>query len=66
MKEQAFRAAAIIFFIGIIGTIGGLEHGILTWGRGLMQIIICLGGMVASHRTAEALRILNRRKRARK
>lgn len=57
MKETIFRALAVIFFIGIIGTFGGIEQGFLTWGRGLLQVFLLLGGMVLSHRIAEALRI---------
>ena len=63
IKEAVFRALAVIFFIGIIGTFGGIEQGFLTWGRGLLQAFLLLGGMVLSHRIANALWIAERRKR---
>lgn len=56
MKEFIFRLLATIFAIGVIGTVGGIEFGFLTYGRGLLQIAICFAGAGICHRIAEAIR----------
>ena len=53
MKEQIFRMATIICCIGLIGTVGGLEHGMFGVIRCLMQSAMFMAGMVVFHNAAE-------------
>ena len=65
MKEQIFRAMAIIAVIGIIGTVGGLEHNMMGYGRALLQTGFFMMLAVFCHEQAEAhYRDTRRRRKA--
>ena len=53
MKEQFYRALTIICCIGLIGTVGGLEHGMFGFIRCLMQSALFMAGMVFFGNAAE-------------
>lgn len=63
MKEQIFRAMAIIAMIGVIGTIGGLEHNFIGFGRCILQSGFFLLLAIFCHEQAEAAHRAARRRR---
>ena len=63
IKEAAYRTLTVIAFICIFGTLGGIEQGFLTWGRGLLQAGVFVLAMVFCHEQAEAAYRATRRKR---
>lgn len=63
IKETIFRALAVAFFIATVGTMGSLQWGFISYGRAILQTLFCMGGMVLSHRIANAIYISEKRKR---
>lgn len=66
MKEQILRMATIICLIGIIGTVGGLEHHMFGFGRCILQSAMFMAGMVFFGNAAERQYKATRRRKAHK
>lgn len=63
-SEQLFRFLAVTAIVGVIGTIGGLEHHMFGFGRCILQSGFFMLLAIFCHEQAEAAhRATRRRKR---
>ena len=63
ISETLYRTMAIIAFIGVIGTVGGLEHHMFGFGRCIVQSVFFMMLAVYCHEQAEAEHRATRRRR---
>ncbi len=63
MKEQIYRAMAIIAVIGVIGTVGGFEQNFFGFGRCVLQSGFFMLLAIFCHEQAEAAHRAARRRR---
>lgn len=62
-SEQLFRFMAIIAMVGVIATIGGLEHHMFGFGRCVLQSGFFMLLAIFCHEQAEVARRATRRRR---
>ena len=66
MKENTYRFMAIIAVVGVIGTVGGLEHHMFGFGRAILQSGFFMLLAIFCHEQAEAAHRAARRRKVRK
>mgnify|MGYP000089020553 CR=1 FL=1 len=53
IKENTYRMLAVISFIGLYATMGGIEFETISIGRGIVQAIAFIAAMVMCNNAAE-------------
>ena len=63
--RRGSRACVVCFFVMAIGSLSGVEHGVLTWARAIPQSLIFLGLTAVAFCLEQRLdKMMHKRKRA--